>query len=200
MVTKRKMNKCFWNRKKKRHPWFTAIFNLFFSLYIFFQTNICRSMNESTLQNAYSNIQKAHGQKKRGKERFCFSTAYNGIRGRVTQKKQEQKANIPTEVRSLRKNRQRPELTKHANKVGEQFTEQMALQAAERHVLVDEQPLVPLRAEPDQANKILMIQHCQHEHLYQELVTTLHTILSELLHCYHLQITKEQYETKKSDL
>jgi hypothetical protein len=72
----------------------------------------------------------------------------------------------------------------------------MALQAAEGHVLVHEQPLVPLRAEPDQANKILMIQHCKHEHLYQELVTALHTILSKLLHRHHLRVREEQQATK----
>jgi hypothetical protein len=86
---KKKNEQMLLEQKKKTDPQFTAIFNLFFSLHIFFQTNICRSMNESTLQNADSNIQKAHTQEKGGKERFCFSTAYNGIRGRVTQKKQE---------------------------------------------------------------------------------------------------------------
>jgi hypothetical protein len=69
---KKKNEQMLLEQKKKTDPQFTAIFNLFFSLHIFFQTNICRSMNESTLQNADSNIQKAHTQEKRGEREILF--------------------------------------------------------------------------------------------------------------------------------
>lgn len=62
----------------------------------------------------------------------------------------------------------------------------MAVEAAEGHVLVDEHPLVPLRAEADQTDKVGMGEHRQHQHLRQELIAPLHTLPGELLHRHHL--------------
>lgn len=69
----------------------------------------------------------------------------------------------------------------------------MALQAAEWHVLVHQQPLVTLRAEADQTDEMRMVEHGQHQHLHQELVPPLHAVPGELLHCHHLHTTYEEH-------
>lgn len=72
----------------------------------------------------------------------------------------------------------------------------MAFQATLRHVLVNQEPLIAVSAEPNEVDEVGMPKNDQHEDLHYELLAPLEALPVELLNGDYLFIRRTQGKSK----